>query len=55
MAMEPVEALERVAFLLERTLAPPYRAGAFRTAAQVLGALPEGRWPSEPRPGRSNR
>ncbi|RVU28167.1 PHP domain-containing protein [Streptomyces antnestii] len=40
--MEPVEALERVAFLLERTLAPPYRAGAFRTAAQVLGALPDG-------------
>lgn len=42
MAMGPVEALERVAFLLERTLAPPYRAGAFRTAAQVLGALPDG-------------
>ncbi|MEU5401348.1 PHP domain-containing protein [Streptomyces sp. NPDC005963] len=38
--MEPLEALERVAFLLERSRAKTYRVQAFRTAAAVLAGMP---------------
>ncbi|MGB3763518.1 MAG: PHP domain-containing protein, partial [Ornithinimicrobium sp.] len=43
MTMEPVDALRRIAFLLERSRASTYRVKAYREAANTLLEIPEER------------
>src|SRR4029453_3643650 len=40
--MDPAEVLERIAYLLDRSLADARRAGAFHKAAQILRDMPAG-------------
>lgn len=40
--MTPLEALNRVVYLMDRSLAPGAKIQAFRNAADVIGALPDG-------------
>lgn len=53
-SIEPVDALRRIAFLLERSRAGTYRVQAFRNAVDTVIATPARNWTDEPTPAHCN-
>src|ERR1700712_5205687 len=50
--MDPVDALDEIAYLLERELASGFKTKAFRTAEEVLRSIPAGERAEQVRDGR---
>src|ERR1700712_1510742 len=53
--MDPLDALNEIAYLLERSLASGFRTKAFRTAAAALAAIPPDERAERARDGRLKR